>query len=107
MTEDMYEYLSQEAKKECRALDKVFVKGSNIPKTIYTCDTDVSDYKADPKEVELKANEKKRLKISKRLTKEKLWDNILQGKVKISELFSTDPDILMMKNNISQEFIET
>jgi len=66
----------------------------------------VSDYKPDPKEVELKSNEKKRLKISKRLTKEKLWDNIVQGKVKISELFSTDPDILMMKNNISQEFIE-
>mmetsp|Transcript_32099 Transcript_32099/g.69908 ORF Transcript_32099/g.69908 Transcript_32099/m.69908 type:complete len:160 (-) Transcript_32099:284-763(-) len=106
MSEDMYDYLSPEAKKECRGIDKVYIKGSGGPKVLYTCDIDVSDYKEDPKEVELKSNEKKRLKISKRLTKEKLWENILEGKVKISELFSTDPDILMMKNNISQEFIE-
>lgn len=66
----------------------------------------MSNYKPDPKEVELKPNEKKRLKISKRLTKEKLWDNILEGKVKISELFSTDPDILMIKTNINQLFID-
>jgi len=57
--------------------------------------------------VDLKTNEKRMLKISKRLTKERLWENIIEGKVKISELFSTDPDILMMKKNVIQKFLDT
>jgi len=54
----------------------------------------------------LKVKEKMRLKIIKRISKAKLQENIIDGKVKLSELFSTDPDILMIKNNINQLFID-
>lgn len=96
-----------ETKRELRPIDKVTVKGSVQPMELYTCDVNPSDFTVDMPEQVLDAQDKKRLRVKARIRRDNLREAVIAGEKNMSNYFSTDADLLVMRSSISQDFIET
>lgn len=107
VSDRLYDSFSMETKRELRPIDKVTVKGSIMPMELFTCDLNVTDFTVDMPETQLDAQDKKRLRVKARIRRDNLRESVISGERSMSNQFSTDADLLVMRSSISQDFIET
>jgi len=104
---DMYNIFSAETKKHVRLIDRVTVKGSIEPIDLCTCDIDYSRLTINLKAldiVNLSRNEKKRFKVMARLKRNDLREKVMENKYNVHNLFTTDPDLVTMREPYSPAF---
>ena len=86
---DLHSKLSKKVKNMCREIDRVTVKGSVRPVSLFTFDTDIS--KLPPSD--FKDFTKKEQAYNHKLAKKRIQLSFIEGQEKANSLFSADEDL--------------
>ena len=86
-----------------RLIDRVTVKGSIEPMELFTCDLDSRNLE---RQTVSEDNEAYETKVVSKMRGEKLRKDAMEGEVRISDYFETDPDLRKMRSTIPNEFLK-
>jgi len=67
----LYDFLTEDAKIECRQIDCVTVKGSVEPLRLYTCDVDANKLEPDDSNHYISKKKKKQKRVKSRINRDK------------------------------------
>ena len=71
---------------------------------MYTCDTDTSTLTLEDRKPSLNRQQQKNARVRHRLSREKFKESIQAGEIAVSDLFSTDADLIEMRKPFTQQF---
>jgi len=100
------ELFSKETKSRLRQVDRVTIKGSKDPLSLYTCDVNPAVLPPAPM-VEPEAEQDMKIrKVKMRLERDKLKKDVMKNTVEMWRAFEEDKDLKLMREGISEEFLQ-
>ncbi|CAD8192164.1 unnamed protein product [Paramecium octaurelia] len=107
ISESLYEHFSPEFQEYIRHIDRVCVKGSNIPVSLYTIDMNVDNLPPsnDPS-VKYKEFTKEELKMILRQKKLEIKEQVENGEFKVMEHLAENKDLKYLLAGFKKDFME-
>eukprot|EP00357_Protocruzia_adherens_P001022 CAMPEP_0114995004 /NCGR_PEP_ID=MMETSP0216-20121206/13473_1 /TAXON_ID=223996 /ORGANISM="Protocruzia adherens, Strain Boccale" /LENGTH=951 /DNA_ID=CAMNT_0002358967 /DNA_START=34 /DNA_END=2889 /DNA_ORIENTATION=- len=102
----LFDIFSPETQDYLRLIDRATVKGAKEPIEFYTCDIDPSPLQVDTSDEANENIDKKVLKVRARMRRDNLRRQAMSEKLYIHTLFETEQELIAMRANISQEFLD-
>jgi class 3 adenylate cyclase len=102
----LVELFSKETKARLRQIDRVTIKGSKDPLSLYTCDVNPTVLPPAPFTEPEAEQDMKIRKVKMRLERDKLKKDVMKNTVEMWRTFEEDKDLKLMREGISEEFLQ-
>lgn len=112
----LIEAMTPKCGQECRMIDRITVKGSDVPMDLYTCDVDIEHLENKIKigEVDkfqkekMTRNEKKTLKFRNRMKRDLFRKDVVENNIDLHrQFFQQDSEIFTLREPYTKEFKDT
>lgn len=105
ISEAMWTICSKYIQTQFRKVDRVTVKGSQMPLDLYTCDLDFSVLQVNEEGENIENPEI--VKLENKAARDWLMEQVASGGIQASSLFEKDPQIVRARSTIPKRFFKT